>query len=184
MHQHTIWLIKQTDAIIFGLTTNLLCIFDICWVSTQSYLLRVMFINFELLPIFQLEFLGLVIPFHFFVWDVSIIVTIISNITVLQCYLLWIFVSIRRLLQLIVCIGVSTPPHLKNTTAYFAKSPLKSKNEVIHPPPPPPKKNISPSPPPPPPVPIQKKEKRRIFQWSPIILKIFITNPIPSFKSN
>ena len=59
---------------------------------------------------------------------VSIIVNIISNNTVLQCYLLWIFVSIRRLLQLIVCIGVSTPPHLKNTTPSFAKSPLKSAN--------------------------------------------------------
>ena len=41
---------------------------------------------------------------------VSVIVTIISNITVLQCHLLWRFVSIRRLLQFIVCIGVSTPP--------------------------------------------------------------------------
>ena len=45
---------------------------------------------------------------------VSIIVNIISNKTVLQRYLLWIFVSIRRLLQLIVYICVSTPPHLKN----------------------------------------------------------------------
>ena len=59
---------------------------------------------------------------------VSIIVNIISNITVLQCYFLWIFVTIRRLLQLIVCIGVSTPPHLKNMTPSFAKSPLKSAN--------------------------------------------------------
>ena len=59
---------------------------------------------------------------------VSIIVNIISNNTALQCYLLWIFVSIRRLLQLIVCIGVSTPPHLKNMTPSFAKSPLKSAN--------------------------------------------------------
>ena len=56
---------------------------------------------------------------------VSIIVNIIGNNTVLQCYLLWIFVSIRRVLQLIVCIGVSTP-HLKNVTPSFAKSPLKS----------------------------------------------------------
>ena len=59
---------------------------------------------------------------------VSIIVTIISNITVLQCYLLWIFVSIRRLLQLIVCIVVPAPPHLKNMTPSFAKSPFKSAN--------------------------------------------------------
>ena len=59
---------------------------------------------------------------------VSIIVGLISNNTVLQCCLLWIFVSIRRLLQLIVCIGISTPPHLKNTTPYFAKFTLKSVN--------------------------------------------------------
>ena len=73
---------------------------------------------------------------------VSIIVTIISNITVLQCYLLWIFVSIRRLLQLIVYIVVSTAPasHLKNITPSIAKSPLKSANypkppfQAIHPP--------------------------------------------------
>ena len=53
--------------------------------------------------------------FFFFFFEigrnhVSIRVTIISNITVLQCYLLWKFVSIRRLFQFIVCIGVSTPP--------------------------------------------------------------------------
>ena len=54
---------------------------------------------------------------------VSIIVNIISNNTVLQCYLLWIFVSIRRLLQVIVCIGVSTPPHLKNMTPFFCQVP-------------------------------------------------------------
>ena len=61
---------------------------------------------------------------------VSIIINIISNNTVLQCYLLWIFVSIRRLLQLIVYIVVSTAPtsHLKNITPSFAKSPLKSAN--------------------------------------------------------
>ena len=59
---------------------------------------------------------------------VSIIVNIISNNTVLQCYLLWIFVSIRRLLQLIVCIGVSTPPRLKNMALSFAKFPLKFAN--------------------------------------------------------
>ena len=67
---------------------------------------------------------------RFLINYVSIIVNIISNNTVLQCYLLWIFVSIRRLLQLIVCIGVSTAPssHLKNITPSFAKSPLKSAN--------------------------------------------------------
>ena len=37
----------------------------------------------------------------------------------LQCYLLWIFVSIRKLLQLIVCVGVSTPSYLKNMTPFF-----------------------------------------------------------------
>ena len=31
-------LIKQTDSINFGLTTNLLCIIDICWVSTAVVL--------------------------------------------------------------------------------------------------------------------------------------------------
>ena len=46
-------------------------------------------------------------------------VNIISNNTVLQCYLLWIFVSIRKLLQLIVCVGVSTPSYLKNMTPFF-----------------------------------------------------------------
>ena len=65
---------------------------------------------------------------RFLINYVSIIVNIISNNTVLQCYLLWIFVSIRRLLQLIVCIGVWTSPHLKNMTPSFAKSPLRSAN--------------------------------------------------------
>ena len=67
---------------------------------------------------------------RFLINYVSIIVNIISNNTVLQCYLLWIFVSIRRLLQLIVYIGVSTAPssHLKNITPSFANSPLKSAN--------------------------------------------------------
>ena len=47
---------------------------------------------------------------------VSIIVNIISNNTVLQCYLLCIFVSIWRLLQFIVCIGVSTSPPTSKTS--------------------------------------------------------------------
>ena len=62
---------------------------------------------------------------------VSIIVNIISNNTVLQCYLLWIFVSVRRLLQLIVCIGMSSPTLSKTSPLlffFFAKSPLKSAN--------------------------------------------------------
>ena len=94
--------------------------------------------NFKLLPICQLEFLGLATPLwlvfllvfflRFLRNCVSIIVNIVSNNTVLPCYLLWIFVSIRRLLQIIACIGVSTPPHLKNTTSSFAKSLLKSAN--------------------------------------------------------
>ena len=95
------------------------------WLSSQSVTIRYCYAcitfslhNFKLLPICQLEFLGLVIPCVFLLLFfllrflrnyVSIIVNIISNNTVLQCYLLWIFVSIRRLLQLIVCIGVSTP---------------------------------------------------------------------------
>ena len=49
----------------------------------------------------------------------SVIVDIINNNTVLQCYLLWIFVSIRTL-----------PPHLKNIIPSFAKSPLKSTNYI------------------------------------------------------
>ena len=73
----------------------------------------------------------LVIPLNFFLElgrnYVSIIVTIISNITVLQHYLLWIFVTIRRFLQLIVCIGVSNPP-LKHQPLLFTKLPLKSAN--------------------------------------------------------
>ena len=46
----------------------------------------------------------------------------------LQCYLLWIFVSIRRLLQLIVCIGVSTSTSKTSSLLFFffAKPPLKS----------------------------------------------------------
>ena len=131
-----------------------------------------------------------VIPLYFFYWDfwnyVSVIVIIISNNTVLQCYLLWIFVSIRRF-QLIVCIGVSTPPHLKSITPSFAKSPLKSSNypspffrRFTHPLPPS-KKNIYFMQPPHPSPP---KKKNLIFLWTPIILKFFIINLIPSFKSN
>ena len=52
----------------------------------------------------------------------SIIVTIISNITALQCYLLWILVSIRRLLQLIVYIGVSISPS-KTLPLLFRQAP-------------------------------------------------------------
>ena len=65
-----------------------------------------------------IETFSLVIPpiffFFFFFFEIdwsnaSVIVTIISNITCLQFYLLRILVPIRRLLQLIVCIGVSIP---------------------------------------------------------------------------
>ena len=93
--------------------------------------------NFKLLAICQLEFLGLVVPLFFLRFlrnYVSIIVNIISNNTVLQCYLLWIFVSIRRALQFIVCIGISTPCHLKNMTPSFVKYPLKSANYPSSPP--------------------------------------------------
>ena len=113
---------------------------------------------------------------------VSILVNIISNNAVLQCYLLWIFVLIRRLLQLIVCIGVSTPPHLKNTTPSFTKSSLKSANYPSpsflgdSPPslPPPPKKFMHTS----------HYPQNRIFQWTPTILNFLIINPIPFFNSN
>ena len=54
----------------------------------------------------------------------SIIVTIISSITVLQCYLLWICLSIRRLLQLMVYIGVSTAPSQKHHPSANYPSPL------------------------------------------------------------
>ena len=110
---------------------------------------------------------------------VSIIVNIISNNTVLQCYLLW----IRRLLQLIACIAVSTPPHLKNMTPSFGRFLLESANYPSpsflsdSPPLRAPKKIVFHAPPPP-------HEKKLICQWTPIILKFFIINPIPSFKSN
>ena len=114
--------------------------------------------NFKLLPIYQLEFLGIVIPLFFFFLRflrnyVSIIVSIISNDTVLQCSLFWIFVSTRRLLQLIMCIGVSLSPapHLKNIiTSFFPffASPLLNLQTIQFlpllgdSPPPPPKKFV------------------------------------------
>ena len=99
--------------------------------------------NFKILPICQLEFLGLVIHcFFFFVFFclfflfcfvlrflrnyVSIIVNVVSN-NVLMCYLLWIFVSIRRLLQLIVCTGVSTPPHSTQAVVFSVSKETKFK---------------------------------------------------------
>ena len=138
-----IWLVKHIDSIIFCLTTNLLCIFDICWVPLQFYLLRMMFITLHnskillslhcfLTPQFQtftnllIGIFGLVIPLIFLfeigINYVSVIVTIISNTTMLQCYLVWIFVSIRRLLQLMKCIGVSTPSQ-KHQPLLFCQAP-------------------------------------------------------------
>ena len=84
---------------------------------------------------FSLHSFKLLAKYYFFFFFeigrnyVSIIVNFISNNTCLQCHLLWIFVSIRRLLQLLVCIGVSTP-HLKNIipSFFFAKPPLKLLN--------------------------------------------------------
>ena len=78
--------------------------------------------NFKLLLL--IEIFGVSNPNFFFFLRflrnyVPIIVDFISNNTVLQCLLLWIFVSIRRLLQLIVWIGFSTPPRLKNMTNSF-----------------------------------------------------------------
>ena len=77
---------------------------------------------------------------------VSIIVDIISDNAVLQCYLLWIFVSIRRILQLTVGIGVLTP--LPSSYFLFLPIPFLSLQTIQVPlfrrlaPPPPPQKNI------------------------------------------
>ena len=94
------------------------------WPETYKLILHCywtpQFQNFTNLPI---GIFGVSNPLFFFVFFlfcfvlrflrnyVWIIVNIVSNNTVLMCYLLWIFVPIRRLLQLIVCTGVSTPPH-------------------------------------------------------------------------
>ena len=84
-----------------------------------------LFLHYFLTPQFQ-TFTKI---FHLFLFEigrnfVSIIVNVISNNTVLQCYLLWIFVSIRRLLQLIVCIGVSTPlPPPQKHNPFFCQVP-------------------------------------------------------------
>ena len=109
----------------------------------QLYLLRMMFITLHnskillslhcfLTPQFQtftnllIGIFGLVIPLIFLfeigINYVSVIVTIISNTTMLQCYLVGIFVSIRRLLQLIKCIGVSTPSQ-KHQPLLFCQAP-------------------------------------------------------------
>ena len=84
-----------------------------------NYFLTPQFHTFNLL----IEVFGVINPNYFFEIGrnyVSIIVNIISNNTESQCYLLWIFASIRRLLQLIVCIEASTPsPNLKNITPSF-----------------------------------------------------------------
>ena len=101
----------------------------------------------------------------------SILVNIISNNTVLQCCLLWIFVSIRRV-QLIMCIAVSAPPYLKNMTCSFANSPSKSANypnPLFRRFPPPPKKFHAP--------PQKNPPKPRMFQSTPIILKILSLTP-------
>ena len=97
--------------------------------------------SFKLLLICQLEFFGLVIHCFFvvvFVFSrflrnyVSIIVTIISNNTVLQCYLLWMFVSIRRLLQLSVHWGLNLSP--LNKLLLFFRFPRKLSSRLIPPP--------------------------------------------------
>ena len=126
------------------------------------------------------------IPHFFFFFEigrkyVSIIVNIISNNTVLQSDLLWIFVSIRRLLQLIVCIRGLKAPSQKHNSFFFSflPSPLLNLQTI--------KAHLfsrfTPSP--------QKicfnmhlSPKNWIFQWTPMILRTFIINPIPSFKSN
>ena len=114
---------------------------------------------------------------------VSIIVNIISNNTVLQCYFLWIFVSIKRLLQLIVCTGVSTPPPTSKTQLLSLPSPLLNLQTTQTPlfrqfPSPPPKKFS---------CTILKKNKQTDFSVNfrnSIILTFFIINPILSLKSN
>ena len=78
-----------------------------------------------------------------------------------------------------VCIGVSSPPpHLKTPSALFFANPL-SLSEIC---------KLSKC------LPFLGNSplyigflwspcKNQIFQWTPIILKFFILNPIPSFKS-
>ena len=104
---------------------------------TLHYFLTPLFQTFTNLPIGIFGVSNLTIFFFFFEVGrnyVSIIVNIISNNTVLQCFLLWIFVSIRKLLQFIVCIGVSTlpyPPTSKTSSFlffFFAKPTLKPAN--------------------------------------------------------
>ena len=67
-----------------------------------------------------------VIPLYFFYWDfwnyVSVIVIIISNNTVLECYLLWIFVSIRRLQPHSVHWGLNPSPPQKHNP-FFCQVP-------------------------------------------------------------
>ena len=60
--------------------------------------------------------------------------------------------------MIIMCIGVSTLPQKHHPSSFF------------------------PRPPPPPFPPSLNPHKNRIFQWTPIMLKFFILNLIPSFK--
>ena len=95
--------------------------------------------------------------------------------------------SIRRVLQPIVCMR-SQSPHLKNITPFFffAKPPLKSGNYpsplfrwFTHPHPPPQKTFfMHPSPPSWNKIDFSVKSHIKMFH------KFFITNPIPSYKSN
>ena len=103
-------------------------------------------------------------PTFFFFWNyVPVIVNII----------IWIFVSIKRLLQLIVYIGISPSPPQKHHPFFFAKPSLKTIQATLF-------RRFTPkhcfffhSPPP--------TQKNRIFQWTPIILKFFIHNLNPIF---
>ena len=73
-----------------------------------------------------------------------------------------------------VCIGVATPPQ-KHTPQFFAKQPLKPancSNPLIGDSSPLDWFFVNPS------------VKSWIFQWYPLILKVYVVNPIPFFKSN
>ena len=88
--------------------------------------------NFKLLPICWLGFLGLVIPLNFFKIGrnyVSIIVTIISNITLLQCYFaLDIYCNKKAPPTHSVHWGLNPLPLQKHHPFSFAKPPLKFAN--------------------------------------------------------
>ena len=104
--------------------------------------------EFQIFTNLLIGFFGVSNPTYFFEFGrnyVPIIVNIISNNSVLQCYLLWIFVSIEGSSNCQCALG-SQPPTSKTSPLlffFFAKPPYKSTNypsppfQPIHPPPPP-----------------------------------------------